>query len=50
MITQYIEALIFASDTSLRIEEIIVCLQAALEQDFDKEEVMAESESVGKSR
>ena len=40
MITQYIEALIFASDTSLRIEEIIVCLQAALEQDFDKEEVL----------
>ena len=40
MVTQYIEALIFASDTSIRLEEIVVCLQAALDQDFDKEEVL----------
>jgi len=40
MVTQYIEALIFASDTSIRLEEIIICLQATLNQNFDKEEVL----------
>lgn len=40
MIEQYIEALIFSSDTSIRLEEIIICLQAALEQDFIEEEVL----------
>jgi len=35
----YIEALIFASEQSIRIEEIIYCLQAAFEHDFTTEEV-----------
>jgi segregation and condensation protein B len=33
-IEQYIEALIFASEQSIRIEEITYCLQAAFEQDY----------------
>jgi segregation and condensation protein B len=36
----YIEALIFASEQSIRIEEIIYCLQAAFERDFTHDEVM----------
>lgn len=40
MLTQYIEALIFASDTSLRLEEINICLQAALEKDFEDGEIL----------
>jgi segregation and condensation protein B len=40
MIEQYIEALIFASDTSLRLEEITICLQATLEKDIDHQEVL----------
>ncbi|MBK0382424.1 SMC-Scp complex subunit ScpB [Pedobacter sp. SD-b] len=39
MIEQYIEALIFASDASIRLEEIILCLQAALEQDIKDDDV-----------
>lgn len=39
MIDQYIEALIFASDSSLRTEEIIICLQNALERDFENSEI-----------
>ena len=35
----YIEALIFSSEQSIRIEEIIYCLQSAFERDFTKEEV-----------
>ena len=35
----YIEALIFSSEQSIRIEEIIYCLQSAFEGDFTKEEV-----------
>jgi segregation and condensation protein B len=34
MIEQYIEALIFASDTSIRLEEIIICLEAVLVEDI----------------
>jgi segregation and condensation protein B len=36
----YIEALIFSSEQSIRIEEILYCLQSAFERDFAKEEVL----------
>src|SRR5690606_29014747 len=39
MIEQYIEALIFASDTSLRLEEIAICLQTATNQDISDDEI-----------
>ncbi|WP_183561127.1 SMC-Scp complex subunit ScpB [Mucilaginibacter sp. SP1R1] len=35
----YIEALIFASEQGIRMEEILYCLQAAFERDFTNEEV-----------
>jgi segregation and condensation protein B len=35
----YIEALIFSSEQSLRLEEIAYCLQAALERDFSTDEI-----------
>jgi segregation and condensation protein B len=35
----YIEALIFASEQGIRMEEIMYCLQAAFERDFTAEEV-----------
>jgi segregation and condensation protein B len=38
-IEQYIEALIFVSEQSIRTEEIIYCLQAAFGNDFSEEEV-----------
>lgn len=38
-ITLYIEALIFSSEQSLRIEEIAYCLQSALEIDISFEEI-----------
>lgn len=38
-IEQYIEALIFVSEQSIRTEEIIFCLQSAFEQDFTTEEI-----------
>ncbi len=38
-IEQYIEALIFVSEQSIRTEEIIYCLQAAFEQDFTGDEI-----------
>jgi segregation and condensation protein B len=41
MIEQYIEALIFASDTSLRLEEITICLQVTLEREVSNQEVLA---------
>lgn len=41
MISQFIEALIFASDSSIRLEEIILCLQSVLEKDVSDEEVLA---------
>jgi segregation and condensation protein B len=40
MVEQYIEALIFASDTSIRLEEIIICLQATLETNLDDKEIL----------
>jgi len=38
-IEQYIEALIFVSEQSIRTEEIMYCLQAAFEQDFTADEI-----------
>lgn len=38
-IEQYIEALVFASEQSIRLEEIIFCLQSAFDRDFTNEEV-----------
>jgi len=35
----YIEALIFSSEQSIRLEEIIYCLQSVFEKDFIKDEV-----------
>ena len=39
-ITLYIEALIFSSEQSLRIEEIAYCLQAALETDVSADQII----------
>ncbi|MDB5023006.1 MAG: scpB [Mucilaginibacter sp.] len=36
----YIEALIFSSEQSIRIEEIMYCLQSAFQRDFTKDEVI----------
>jgi segregation and condensation protein B len=36
---QYIEALIFVSEQSIRVEEIIYCLQSAFGKDFNQEEI-----------
>ena len=38
-IEQYIEALIFVSEQSIRTEEIIYCLQAAFNHDFTEDEI-----------
>jgi segregation and condensation protein B len=38
-IEQYIEALIFASEQSIRTEEIIYCMQSAFSQDFSEDEI-----------
>jgi segregation and condensation protein B len=38
-IEQYIEALIFVSEQSIRTEEIVYCLQSAFTQDFDISEI-----------
>ena len=46
MFEQYIEALIFASDNSLRLEEIIICLHATLEKDVQDEEVLQAIENI----
>src|ERR1700743_1105599 len=37
----YIEALVFSSEQSLRLEEIAYCLQASLERDFSSDEILA---------
>lgn len=36
----YIEALIFSSEQSLRLEEILYCLQGVFEQDFDEQQIL----------
>src|SRR5690606_23407363 len=46
MLEQYIEALIFASDSSLRLEEIIICLHGALETEFEHTEVLAAIQNI----
>jgi segregation and condensation protein B len=40
-IEQYIEALIFASEQSIRMEEIMYCLQSAFSHDFAEQEISA---------
>jgi segregation and condensation protein B len=45
-IEQYIEALIFVSEQSIRSEEIIYCLQAAFEQDFTESEINAHIQTI----
>ncbi|HWZ36311.1 MAG TPA: SMC-Scp complex subunit ScpB [Mucilaginibacter sp.] len=42
----YIEALVFASEQSIRIEEILYCLQATFERDFEQEEVNASLQNI----
>jgi segregation and condensation protein B len=44
----YIEALIFSSEQSIRIEEIMFCLQAAFERDFTKEDVTLSIDNIQK--
>ena len=40
-IEQHIEALVFASEQSIRVEEIMYCLQATFGQDFNQQEITA---------
>jgi segregation and condensation protein B len=42
----YIEALIFSSEQSIRLEEIIYCLQSVFERDFTREEISACLDSI----
>jgi len=42
----FIEALVFASEQSIRIEEILYCLQATFERDFEQEEVNAALQNI----
>lgn len=44
----YIEALIFSSEQSIRMEEIMYCLQSAFERDFSKDEVMQSLDNIKK--
>lgn len=46
MVEQYIEALIFASDTSIRLEEIIICLQSTLEENIEESEILEKIELI----
>jgi len=46
-IEQYIEALIFVSEQSIRTEEIIYCLQEAFSQDFTEEEISTHIKNIG---
>lgn len=47
-IEQHIEALIFVSEQSIRVEEIIYCLQAAFEQDFNEEQILGYLQNIKK--
>ncbi len=47
-IEQYIEALIFVSEQSIRAEEVLYCLQAAFEQDFTAEEIDRHIQNIAK--
>jgi segregation and condensation protein B len=42
----YIEALVFASEQSIRVEEIVYCLQATFERDFSLDEVTGSLENI----
>lgn len=44
----YIEALIFSSEQSIRIEEIIYCLQSVFNRDFTKEEITASLDNISR--
>ena len=44
----YIEALIFSSEQSIRMEEIMYCLQSVFERDFSKDEVMQSLDNIKK--
>jgi segregation and condensation protein B len=44
----HIEALIFSSEQSIRIEEIIYCLQSAFERDFTKDEILSNIDNIRK--
>lgn len=46
MVEQYIEALIFASDTSIRLKEIAICLQIATQKDIADEEINTYLENI----
>lgn len=46
MIEKYIEALIFSSDTSIRLEEIIICLQAVLDEDISDEAIKVHIQNI----
>jgi len=45
-IEQHIEALIFASEQSIRPEEIIYCLQSAFDRDFSEDEINVHLQSI----
>jgi segregation and condensation protein B len=47
-IEQYIGALIFVSEQSIRAEEVLYCLQAAFEQDFTAEEIDRHLQNIAK--
>jgi len=42
----YIEALIFSSEQSIRIEEIMYCIQSAFEHDFTRDEIMSSLDNI----
>lgn len=42
----YIEALVFASEQSIRVEEILYCLQITFERDFEQDEVNAALQNI----
>jgi len=46
-IEQHIEALIFASEQSIRMKEMMYCLQAAFEQDFTEDDIKQHLENIG---
>jgi segregation and condensation protein B len=45
-IEQHIEALIFASEQSIRAEEMMYCLQAAFEQDFTEKDIQTHLQNI----
>jgi segregation and condensation protein B len=46
-IEQYIEALIFVSEQSIRTEEILYCLQEAFTQDFTEDDIQRSIKNIG---